>query len=425
MKDPITDDETEVEIDLDEIDWSAPPGADELSSVYDADELSTVERAPEAPAAEDPFVRAAEDPFALIERDPRASAAPPRQATAASSATAGAEALEEAERPKQQPKSRQLRTEQQRQPKAERPQPKAERPQQRTEQQQQAEPQSQQHSFHAAFAEIVRGVEPAPLRAVVGSTFARLLRVLDTLAVMEKALSRPQAVKVGSLFDEVRVQTASLLTHVNFVLSGGDGLEPRVREALDGVRFVIGHETAKVFRQEFPGINTDRHEYTRADLTRAWGLLQNCLQQTAIALAQTFAPGVTGEQLFEDYRRKVEDSLTLYGELTGLLHRVRAAEGSSGILLKHTLVRHLEHFRDETMRFLMYKDWAEFGRYVEKVGRAFEEMEEFDAVLHEFAQYLGTLIHHVGMREVLRAAAPPRPGAAGAAGFDPFAQNAG
>ena len=34
--------------------------------------------------------------------------------------------------------------------------------------------------------------------------------------------------------------------------------------------------------------------------------------------------------------------------------------------------------------------------------RAFEEMEEFENVLHEFSQYLRTLIHHVSMREALR-----------------------
>jgi hypothetical protein len=54
------------------------------------------------------------------------------------------------------------------------------------------------------------------------------------------------------------------------------------------------------------------------------------------------------------------------------------------------------------MHFLMYKDWGEFGRYVDDVKRAFEEMEEFESVLHEFSQYLRTLIHHVGMREALR-----------------------
>ena len=355
MKDPTADDETEVEIDLGEIDWSAPP---------EAAGSPAAARLPEEPAAEETAAPAPHKP------EP-ANAAP---------AAPGAGAREEAGR---------------------------------------AHP-----SFHAAFAEIVRGVEPAPLRALVGSTFARLLRVLDTLGRIEKALSRPQAVKVGSLFEEVRVQTASLLTHVNFALSGGDGLEPHLRDALDGVRFVISHETAKVFRQEFPGINTaSRVDFSRSDLSRAWGLLHNCLQQTAISLAQNFAPGVTGEQLFEDYRCKVENSLTLYNELNGLLHKVRAAEGSSGILLKHTLVSRLEHFREETMHFLMYKDWGEFDRYVVKVRRAFEEMEDFESVLHEFAQYLGALIHHVGMREVLRGVPQHLREAAGAPDetHDPFA----
>jgi len=190
--------------------------------------------------------------------------------------------------------------------------------------------------------------------------------------------------------------------YVADAVSGGAPLPSRVHDVLDGMRFVLGHELTKVFRHEFPGLNDETRPYTRADLSRAWGLLHNCLQQTAITLAQAFKPGVTGEELFEDYRSKVENSFTLYSELHALLQKVSSAEGSSGILLKHSLVRHLEHFREETMHFLMYKDWGEFGRYVDDVKRAFEEMEEFESVLHEFSQYLRTLIHHVGMREALR-----------------------
>ena len=258
-------------------------------------------------------------------------------------------------------------------------------------------------SLPEAFAEVVGGVEPAGLRDLVGSTFARLLKALDTLGVIEKALTRPRDVKVARLFGDVKSQTVALLSQVTEAVSGGDGLGSRPREVLDGMRFVIGHELTKVFRQEFPGLADESHPaYSRADLSRAWGLLHNCLQQTAIALAQAFAPGVTGEQLFADYDSKVENSFTLYRELHALLQKVSTAERSSGILLKHSLVRHLEHFREETMPFLMYKDWGAFGRYVDDVKRAFEDMEEFESVLHEFSQYLSTLIHHVGMREALR-----------------------
>ncbi|HEX8189066.1 MAG TPA: hypothetical protein VF586_11985 [Pyrinomonadaceae bacterium] len=258
------------------------------------------------------------------------------------------------------------------------------------------------HDLPPAFAEIVSGRVPGDLRELVGSIMAQLLQTLDTLAVIERALTQPRAVRTGLLFEEVRSQSASLLSQVTEAVSGGARLPRRVHDVLDGMRFVIGHELTKVFRHEFAGLAEETRPYTRADLSRAWGLLHNCLQQTAITLAQAFKPGVTGEQLFEDYRTKVENSCTLYRELHALLQKVSAAEGSSGILLKHSLVRHLEHFREETMHFLMYKDWGEFGRYVDDVKRAFEEMEEFESVLHEFSQYLHTLIHHVGMREALR-----------------------
>jgi hypothetical protein len=261
---------------------------------------------------------------------------------------------------------------------------------------------AQAHDLPPPFANIVTGRVPGHMRGLVHSTFAHLLGTLDTLAVIERALTQPRAVRVGQLFGEIRSQSATLLSQVTEAISGGARLPGRVRDVLDGMRFVIGHELTKVFRQEFPGLTDETRTYSRADLSRAWGLLHNCLQQTAITLAQAFDPAVTGEHLFEDYRSKVENSFTLYRELHALLQKVSTAERSSGILLKHSLVRHLEHFREETMHFLMYKDWGEFGRYVDDVKRAFEEMEEFESVLHEFSQYLRTLIHHVGMREALR-----------------------
>ena len=269
------------------------------------------------------------------------------------------------------------------------------------------------HDLPPAFADIISSRVPVDLRELVGSFFARLLGTLDTLSVIERALTQPRTVRTGLLFEEVRSQSASLLAQVTEAVSGGARLPSRLHEVLDGMRFVLGHELTKVFRQEFPGLTDESRPYTRADLSRAWGMLHNCHQQTAITLAQGFKPGVTGEELFADYRSKVENSFRLYRELHSLLQKVAAAEGSSGILLKHSLVRHLEHFREETMHFLMYKDWGQFGHYVDDVKRAFEEMEEFENVLHEFAQYLRTLIHHVGMREALRSVQVHSPGAKG------------
>jgi hypothetical protein len=253
------------------------------------------------------------------------------------------------------------------------------------------------------FAKIVAKVEDVRLRALAAATLLRIMKSLEGLRAVEEALTRQKVINVGALFNGVRAQATSLLAYLTETVVKDD-LDEEFREVLDGIRFVMAHEIGKVFSYEFPGLTSDGPaKFTRAELTRAWGLLHNCLQQTAITLARVVDPAATGQELFEDYRSKTENSLTLYRELQVLLQKVKTAEKANGILLKHSLVRHLEHFREETMHFLMYKDWGEFGRYVDEVKRAFEEMEDFDCVLHGFAQYLSTLIHHVGMREVLSA----------------------
>ncbi|HVF66942.1 MAG TPA: hypothetical protein VM914_04740 [Pyrinomonadaceae bacterium] len=252
------------------------------------------------------------------------------------------------------------------------------------------------------FAGLVARTKDLRLRTLAAATFGRILKTLEALKAVENALTLQKVITVGGVFGGVRVQATALLAHLTETVVQGDDLGEEFREVLDGIRFVVAHEMGKVFSYEFRGLTSEGpSSYTRAELTRAWGLLHNCMQQTAITLARTLDPEVTGQQLFDDYRDKTENSITLYRELQLLLQKVRTAQKANGILLKHSLVRHLEHFREETMHFLMYKDWGEFGRYVDEVKRAFEEMEDFEVVLHGFAQYLSTLIHHVGMREVL------------------------
>lgn len=274
------------------------------------------------------------------------------------------------------------------------------------------------------FAQLVNGIEPVGLRNLVAQIYARQLKALGTLGAVERILTERGVTEVARLFDVLRNQCANLLAYITETVASADFIDEDMKETLDGMRFVIAHEMSKVFRMDFPALTgATAAPYSRAGLTRAWGLMHNCLQQTAITLAQAFDPAACGERLFEDYQSKVENSLALYRDLNLLLQKVTRAQKANGILLKHSLIRHLELFRDETMHFLMYKDWAEFENFVEKIKDAFEEIESFDNVLQEFAPYLDTLIHHVGMREVLRhvgavgpqgASLPPRIEPAGA-----------
>ena len=266
------------------------------------------------------------------------------------------------------------------------------------------------------FTQLVNGIKPARLRNLITQIYNRQLKALGTLEAIERILTERRVTEVARLFDVLRNQCANLLAYVTEAVASADFLDEEVKRTLDGMRFVIAHEMSKVFRVVFPELTeVNEAAYSRVELTRAWGLMHNCLQQTAITLAQAFDPEASGERLFKDYEGRLENSLALYRDLNLLAQKVKRAQKANGILLKHSLIRHLELFRDETMHFLMYKDWAEFENFVEKIKDAFEEIECFDSVLNEFASYLDTLIHQVGMREVLRhvgasghQAVPPR-----------------
>ncbi len=260
---------------------------------------------------------------------------------------------------------------------------------------------------------LVRNIEPPTLRTLVSPVFNDLARLLGYMELVESVLAADDSLqKTGIIFRLVYEKTLALVRLLEAAAGRAGRLgEEGVHESLDGMGFAIAHELRRVFREEAPKLNDSQHgPPSRAELVRAHGLLHNCFQQSIITLAQTFDASLDGAQLFEDYRRRVQQSLILYGELLSLLQKVRDAGASAGLLPKHSLATHLKHFREETMHLLMYKDWTEFEEFVGEVMRTYDEPEEFGPVLHQFASYLATLLRHVGMRDVLRSRHAPNAG---------------
>ncbi len=251
---------------------------------------------------------------------------------------------------------------------------------------------------------LVERIEPPPLRALVSPVFSDLARLLGYMSLVESGLSGDDSLqKTGIIFRLVNEKTSALLRQLDDAAARAAHFDEGVRATLDGMGFAVGHELRRVFNEEVPKLNDSRHPLlSRAELVRAHGLLHNCFQQSIITLAQVFDASLDGSQLFEDYRLRVQQSLVLYGELLSLLQKVRDARGSEGLLAKHSLATNLKHFREETMHLLMYRDWTEFEEFVAEVERTYDEPARFAPVLHKFASYLGTLLRHVGMRDVLR-----------------------
>jgi hypothetical protein len=136
-------------------------------------------------------------------------------------------------------------------------------------------------------------------------------------------------------------------------------------------------------------------------LLRSCGILQNCFQQSTLTLARLFDPLIAPGDIFPNYKAREEQSIILHRELILLLHKIGSAERGGGALQKMYFINSLKQFQQETMQFLMHRDWEEFESFVDEIVKAYDETGDLTDVFHRFTSYLKTLINHVSMRAVL------------------------
>ncbi|HEX8888736.1 MAG TPA: hypothetical protein VF779_06145, partial [Pyrinomonadaceae bacterium] len=71
------------------------------------------------------------------------------------------------------------------------------------------------------------------------------------------------------------------------------------------------------------------------------------------------------------------------------------------ILQMTYFINSLRQFQQETMHFLMHRDWEEFESHVNEVVQAYDEMGDLVPVFHKLDIYLETLLRQISLRTVL------------------------
>jgi hypothetical protein len=227
-----------------------------------------------------------------------------------------------------------------------------------------------------------------------------LLRYLD---LIEAGITKEGDLqKTVLIFRLIHEKSLSLIDRINALATLADTRHVTLWSALDTTGFALKHELRRVYEVETIGLSKPGSaSYSRSDLIRAYGLLQNCFQQSAITLARVMNPTLDGEVLLDEYKVKREQSLVLHRELTLLLQKVSKVQKEAGMLQMLNVMNSLKRFQQETMHLLMYRDWGEFEGFVAEVVKTYDELGNLQPVLHRFASYLETLLKHVSMRAVL------------------------
>jgi hypothetical protein len=257
-------------------------------------------------------------------------------------------------------------------------------------------------SLPAPLAALLARLAPHPQHAMMQRIFGDLTRMLGYLHLIESKVRQEQLlVATMSVFLRLHSEARAL---VNFIegdawrLARNDEL---LAGALEGVGYAIGHETRRVFELELVGLDElHNSSAVRARLEHAHGLLRNAMQQSLIVLAQVFEPVLTGEELFDDFALRRQQSLKLYRELDQLVQLARRVEANCDARAIALLLARLTLFRDECMCHLMYRDWDEYESFISELRAAQSEFE-LVTVLNSLTCYLETLLSQVRMRSAL------------------------
>lgn len=243
-----------------------------------------------------------------------------------------------------------------------------------------------------------------PLGKRLQHILTELSRLIKYLQLIEQQVSEDTPPrKIVVIFRAVHERAHALANFVNVTATAVGESDETLYEVLNGIGFALGHELHRVYADEAGSlIGPEDSGPPRGRAIRAHGLLQNCFQQLIITLLQALDPTLDGNTLFEDFKIKREQSVVLYGELLSLLTKVRKAQNGFGLLQSISLANSLNQFRQDTLHFLMYQDWAVFEGFIAEIVETHDDANGFLEVLRRFTSYLETLIAQVAMRTVLK-----------------------
>lgn len=250
--------------------------------------------------------------------------------------------------------------------------------------------------------ELAGRITPDTLAADMSAIFSRLAQLLEQLRVIETLLRHDAPLKMAlPVFTLVHEEARALIEFIERRAVRTEEIDGKVFDALDCTGYAVGVELSRVFGRELVGLVSLRQSpaiYTKVE--NAHGLLRDSFQQTLVALIQVFDPALDGSLFFQFFHARREQSLVLRRDLWALLQLVLQAEKDRDRRPLAPLLERLESFREGSLRFLMYRDWEPFERFVAEVQAA-RGAVELTPVLHRFGTYLEALFGQINMRTVL------------------------
>jgi len=273
---------------------------------------------------------------------------------------------------------------------------------------------------NGGISALVKGIEDRAERKTASLLFIYLFRFLRYLNHMDLATHRAIALHANMLVLYLLHYEMKLFTKKVEALSedaSEDGDNAGLANVLGSIGYQFSMEQKRVFRQELRDLLSKSAGQQRGKIENSHGILRNLTEQAIIYLARNWSPDIRGEDVFDNYLTRLEQSLRLRDDIA-VLHRLISLFERKGRspkerrMLVGALQNYMRYFESFTFRLLRYEDYEEFASFFSEIGellkrpeRTFEKGGELEKAFEKSAQfkiYLETALRHVANRAELR-----------------------
>ena len=249
---------------------------------------------------------------------------------------------------------------------------------------------------------IVERIAGTSYRKELVGLLMELFRELRAVEFARVTLERPEDAKRAILiFAFVQSQTQRFCLYLKKRLLPQLPEESAFGECLERILFATDMELRKVHEMILVDVLllTDPRTLV-ARFEDAHGILRDLFQQNIIQLTAMFTDGVEAVELFPDHVTKLDQSRRLRDDLWSLVQRCDRFQEREDRFSLADMLSTLDEFKRGSMRFLMFKDWSNFDRYLQDFSRE-ASMKTLVRLSRQFNIYLRTLLREVSKRSVL------------------------
>ena len=181
--------------------------------------------------------------------------------------------------------------------------------------------------------------------------------------------------------------------------------DENLKTLLTSISYQFSMETRRVYLQELREIVRKKApQHFRGKIENSQGILKNMTEQTIVQLAQFFRENIQGDDIFESFTTKFEQSMKLREDiyvlhkfLTLLEEQTVSPDDRSDIF--KSLKNYMFYFESFTFKFLRYDDYDEFASFFHDIFSL--KQFDFDKIqerIHNFNIFLETTLRHLSNR---------------------------